>query len=109
MALFADGGLLLNKVNRSAREPKILPLGYDRVSKITYGNRDFFVNLVQYLGDDASLSALKNKSWQIRLLDKVKVREQDSYLPWLNLLVPLFLILAGGVMFAWFRKRRNEK
>ncbi len=109
MAVFSDGGLLSNKVNRIAQEPTTLPLGYDRVTKITFGNRDFFLNLVQYLSDDASLSELKNKSWQIRLLDKVKVNEQDSFLRWLNLLFPLMLILAGGVLFAWFRKRRNEK
>lgn len=109
MALFSDGGLLTNKVNRSSAEPKTLPLGYDRVSKITWGNRDLFLNLVQYLSDDASLSELKNKSWQIRLLDKVKTREQNSFIPWLNLLVPLVLILTGGLVFTWFRKRRNEK
>jgi ABC-2 type transport system permease protein len=109
MALFTDGGLISNKVNRTTQVPTTLPLGYDRVTKITFGNRDFFLNLVQYLSDDASLSELKNKSWQIRLLDKVKLNEQDAYLRWLNLLIPLMLILAVGVLFAWIRKRRNEK
>jgi len=109
IALFSDGGLISNKVSRTSQEPKTMPLGYDRVTKITWGNRDFFLNLVQYLSDDASLSELKNKSWQIRLLDKVKVNEQDTYLRWLNLLIPLILILTGGVLFAWIRKRRNEK
>ena len=109
IALFSDGGLISNKVNRTTQEPVTLPLGYDRVTKRTFGNSDFFLNLVQYLSDDASLSGLKNKTWQIRLLDKVKVNEQDAYIRWLNLLIPLLLILAGGVLFEWIRKRRNEK
>jgi ABC-2 type transport system permease protein len=107
MAVFADGGLISNKVNRAAKEPEISPLGYDRVSKITFGNRDFFINLIQYLCDDASLVGLRNKSWRLRLLDKVKVSEQEVFIKWFNLLLPLILILSGGMLFVWRRKKMN--
>jgi len=109
MAIFSDGGLISNKVNRVTKEPKTAPLGYDRVSKITFGNRDFFVNLVQYLSDDASLIELRGKSWQLRLLDKVKVNAQSNFYKWFNLLLPLMLILISAVLFTWRRKRLNEK
>ena len=110
MAVFSDGGLLSNKVSRTAgKEPAISPLGYDRVSKITWGNRDFFYNLVQYMSDDASLVSLRGKSWQLRLLDKVKVNDQGNLIKWVNLLLPLLLVILGGVLFWWSRKRKNEK
>ena len=109
IAVFSDGGLISNKVNRAAKEPKIAPLGYDRVSKLTFGNRDFFVNLVQYMSDDASLISLKGKTWQLRLLDKVKVSSQGSLVSWLNLLIPLIIILSGGFLFSRRRKRQNQK
>lgn len=110
MAVFSDGGLLSNKVSRTAgKEPAISPLGYDRVSKITWGNRDFFYNLVQYMSDDASLVSLRGKSWQLRLLDKVKVSNQGNLIKWVNLLLPLLLVILGGVLFWWSRKRKNEK
>ncbi len=109
MAVFSDGGLISNKVNRTAKEPQVTPLGYDRVSKITFGNRDFFFNLVQYMGDDASLIELRSKSWQLRLLDKVKVSEKNTFIRWSNLLLPLILVLLGGMLFTWRRKRINEK
>jgi len=108
MAVFSDGGLLSNKVNRASKETKISPLGYDRVSKITWGNRDFFFNLVQYFCDDASLIELRGKSWQLRLLDKVKTASQGDYYKWLNLLLPLCIILIGGLLFTWQRRRLNE-
>ncbi len=108
MAVFSDGGLLSNKVNRTSKEARTAPLGYDRVSKITYGNRDFFFNLVQYFTDDASLIGLRGKNWQIRVLDKVKVHAQESFYKWLNILLPLFLILICGILFTWRRKYRNE-
>lgn len=108
MAVFSDGGLISNKVNRASATPVTTPLGYDRVSKITFGNRDFFYNLVQYFCDDASLIELRNKSWQLRLLDKVKVNEHGTLIRWLNLLLPLALILSGGALFAWLRRRKNK-
>lgn len=108
VAVFSDGGLLSNKVGRLSSVPQPAPLGYDRVSKITFGNRDFFVNLVQYLSDDASLSDLKNRTLRIRMLDKVKIGEQGPWMRWLNLLLPLMLILSGGILFAWIRGRRNS-
>jgi ABC-2 type transport system permease protein len=110
MAMFSDGGLLSNKVSRTAgKEPAISPLGYDRVSKITWGNRDFFYNLVQYMSDDASLVSLRGKSWQLRLLDNVRVSNQGPLIKWMNLMLPLLLIILGGILFSWFRKRKNEK
>ena len=109
MTVFSDGGLISNKVNRATNEPKTAPLGYDRVSKITWGNRDFFVNLVQYLSDDGSLIELRGKSWQLRLLDKVKVNAQGNFYRWFNLVLPLALILILAVLFTWRRKRLNEK
>lgn len=108
MAIFSDGGLISNKVNRSAKEPKTAPLGYDRVSKLTFGNREFFLNLVQYLSDDAALISLRSKSWQLRLLDKVKVNGQGSFIRWINLILPFIFIFMGGVIFAWRRKKLNH-
>ncbi len=109
MAVFSDGGLISNKVNRSAKETRTVPLGYDRVSKITFGNRDFFSNLVQYLCDDASLIGLRSKSWQLRLLDKEKVSGQSTFFKGLNLMLPLTVILVGGILFGWWRRQLNEK
>ena len=109
MAVFSDGGLISNKVNRAAKEPKISPLGYDRVSKITFGNRDLFFNLVQYLSDDDALIDLRGKTWQLRVLDKVKVNEQNIFFRWLNLLLPMMVIFSGGTLFVWRRKQLNGK
>ena len=108
MAVFSDGGLISSRVNRASGEPKIVPLGYDRVSKLTFGNRDFFVNLIQYMSDDAALVGLKGKVWQLRLLDKVKLSGQGTLMAWLNLVLPMFLIISGGIMFARRRKRMNQ-
>ncbi len=108
MAVFSDGGLLSSKVNRASGEAKPVPLGYDRVSKITWGNRDFFFNLVQYFTDDTSLIELRRKNWQLRVLDKVKVSSQANIFKWINVLLPLFLIISCGLLFAWRRKFTNE-
>jgi ABC-2 type transport system permease protein len=109
MAVFSDGGLISNRVNRTTKEPVYASLGYDRVSKITYGNSDFFLNLVQYLSDDKALYELRTKTWQLRLLDKIKVNSSANFYRWLNLLLPMTILLIFGLLFAWRRREKNEK
>ena len=109
MALFTDGGLLSNKVNRMTREPQISPLGFDRVTKITYGNKEFFTNLIHFMAGDERLMALRAKNWPLRLLDKVKLNSQATFYRWLNLLLPILLVLLGGLLFNWRRGKSYEK
>ncbi len=108
MMVFADGGLIANKVNRSSQGNKILPLGFDRVSNLTYGNKEFFVNAIHYLCDDSGIMELRSRIMQIRLLDKVKLRDQKIYWQLLNVVVPVLLVIMGGLIFAFYRKRHSR-
>ncbi len=107
MMVFADGGLIANKVNRSPEGNKILPLGFDRVSNLTFGNKEFFNNAVHYLCDSSGLMGLRSRTMQLRLLDKVKLREQKLYYQIINVLVPVLLVVVGGMAFALIRRRNN--
>jgi ABC-2 type transport system permease protein len=49
---------------------------------------------------------LRSRTMQMRLLDKVKLREQKVYWQLFNVALPVFLILSGGIVF-WFLRRRK--
>ncbi len=106
MIFISDGGLIANKLSYKEGKYTPLSLGYDKVSNITFGNKEFLVNAVYYLCDDSGLMELRSRTMQMRLLDKVKLREQKLFWQLFNVVLPVFLILSGGLIF-WFLRRRK--
>lgn len=109
LIVIANGGLIKNKVNYSTNPPQIQKMGFDRVSKITFGNKEFFVNAISYLNDDSGLMQLRNRNIKLRLLDKVKIRDEKVYWQWLNTGLPIVIVLLFGVVYNVLRRRRFSR
>lgn len=99
MMFFSDGDLI-------SSNNKTLRLGYDPVSNITFGNKDFFINAIHYLCDDSGLMELRSRTMKMRLLDKVRLREEIVMWQIFNVVVPVLLIIIGGIIFWFFRHRK---
>lgn len=106
MIVLADGNLIANQYSMRTGKAEIMPLGYDFYSKETFGNKEFMVNAINYLSDDSGLMALKSRVFTIRLLDKVKVREDKLFWQMINLLTPVVLIILSGIIFSLLRYSR---
>jgi ABC-2 type transport system permease protein len=109
MVVIGDAGLIANKVNYAQQPPKIQELGYDRVSKQTFGNKEFLLNTIYYLNDETGIMQLRSRTVQMRLLDKVKLREEKSFWQWLNLVVPLVVVLLFGTAYNVIRRYRYNR
>lgn len=109
MVFIADAGLVANKVNYAQQPPQIQELGYDRVSKQTFGNKEFLLNTVSYLNDETGIMQLRNRTVQLRLLDKVKLREEKSFWQLINVLAPLVVVLLFGVGYNIIRRYRYSR
>jgi len=109
MVIIADGGLIANNVDYSANPPRIQELGYDRVSGRTFGNKEFLMNTIYYLNDDRGIMQLRNRNQRMRLLDKVKLREEKAFWQWLNVLLPLLLTGLFGVIYNLVRRYRYSR
>ena len=109
MVVIGDAGLIANKVNYSQQPPQIQELGYDRVSKQTFGNKEFLLNTIYYLNDETGIMQLRSRTVQLRLLDKVRLREEKSFWQWLNMVVPLVLVLLFGVVYNVIRRHRYSR
>ncbi|HPE76381.1 MAG TPA: gliding motility-associated ABC transporter substrate-binding protein GldG [Draconibacterium sp.] len=109
MVVIGDAGLIANAVNYSKQPPQIQELGYDRVSKQTFGNKEFLLNAIYYLNDEAGIMQLRSRTVQLRLLDKVKLREEKTFWQWLNIVTPIVIVLVFGLGYNFIRRYRYSR
>ena len=106
MIVLADGSLMANKVSHRNNQVRTQPLGYDEYSQQTFGNKAFLLNAVNYLCDNSGIMELRSRVFRIRLLDKVRLREEKVFWQVLNVVGPLVFILLFGLIFRLIRIRK---
>jgi gliding-associated putative ABC transporter substrate-binding component GldG len=102
-----DGDVPLNEY--SVQKKMVYPLGYDRITGITFGNKDFILNTLSYMLDTDGLIMARQKQVTLRPLDKLRLEKEKAVWQTANVAGPLVLLLlfAGGR--AWVRKRKYGK
>lgn len=104
MIVVADGDLLKNQISTTDGSP--FPLGFDRYTQQQYGNKNFLLNVADYLTDDSGIIELRNKEIKLRLLDKTRIREEKLTWQLVNILLPLVLVIAFGILQQYYRKKK---
>jgi gliding-associated putative ABC transporter substrate-binding component GldG len=104
IVVVGDGDVALNGVDLETKSP--WGLGFDPFSKHTYANKDFLLNSFHYLLDDGQAMMSRNKTVNLRPLDKVKVKSERVYWQWVNLLIPLGFGIIVSALVIWYRKRK---
>ena len=102
----ADGDVIRNEVRRMGSEMVPVPLGLDRYSMQTYGNKDFLVNAINYLADDKGLVELRGREMKIRLTDRKRVKSLKLTLQIFNTAGPVLIVLLAGLLFSQIRRYR---
>jgi gliding-associated putative ABC transporter substrate-binding component GldG len=100
----ADGDIARNDVSFRSGQPQ--PLGFDPATNYTFANRDFLMNALAYLVDENGLIQARNNQVRIRPLDKGKVEGQRFQWQFINLVVPLLLLLLFGIGRWYWRAQR---
>ncbi|QVY65668.1 gliding motility-associated ABC transporter substrate-binding protein GldG [Polaribacter sp. Q13] len=102
MVIISDGDIGKNQILKE----KPFDLNRDKWTNQQFGNKDFLLNTVDYLLDDAGLIQLRNKTLQIRTLDKKKAFKERTFWQFFNVVLPLILLFAFGFVFNYLRKRK---
>ncbi|MDR1882578.1 MAG: gliding motility-associated ABC transporter substrate-binding protein GldG [Prevotella sp.] len=109
MIVVSSSDIITNEGPGHGSYPQVQAMGYDRVSRRQFGNRDFFVNAVNWLTDEDGLMALRSKKRQFYILNKKEAFENRNKYMALNTGLPvLFMALLTGGIFI-YRKRKYEK
>lgn len=107
MIVLADGDIFKNQVNSS--DGSGYPLGFDRYTQQQYANKNFLLNAVDYLTDDSGIISLRNKEIKLRLLDRVKIRQEKTFWQLLNIGLPLILLIVLGIFQHYYRIRKYTR
>ena len=103
MIVLSDGDLFKNQVSADGSP---FPLGYDRYTQQTYGNKNLLLNIADYMTDDSGLISLRNKEIKLRLLNRARLRNEKTYWQAVNTIAPLLLVLIFAIFQHLYRKRK---
>lgn len=106
MIVVSDGDIIKNDVSYKADGKYLSPLGYDKYTRQTYGNKGFVMNCVHYLADKEGLIEIRSKNVKLRLLDKTQIKKERIKWQIINGLLPVLLIIAFGLIKNIIRKRK---
>ena len=102
MVVISDGDIGRNQLQKG----KPFDLARDKWTDEQFGNKEFLLNVIDYLLDDNGLIELRNKNIQINLLDKKRAFEERTFWQFINIALPLFILTIFGCVFHYLRKRK---
>lgn len=102
MIVVADGDIGKNQLLKD----KPHDLNTDKWTNQQFGNKDFLLNSIDYLLDDVGLINLRNKSIQIKTLNKQKAYTERTFWQFINVILPLIFVFTFGIIFNYYRKRK---
>jgi ABC-2 type transport system permease protein len=119
MIVVADGDMVFNEyLSSQASAPQPLPMGWNRFTyreverESEYGkffipvaNREFFSNCVEYLTNSSAIMETRNKDIVLRLLDAKKINEQKATWQFLNIGLPVLLVILAGWIYQQIRRK----
>lgn len=116
MIIVADGDMVLNDI---MPETGPIPMGWNKYTYREYqqqtdfgklflpvANREFLLSCVEQLVNNPAISETRNKDIVLRLLDSKKVTAQKSTWQFINIALPVLLIILFGWLYQQLRKRK---
>lgn len=108
MIVVGDGDMVLNDVS-DKNGP--LPMGLNLFTQgsqyeYQFANRDFLMNCMEYLVSNSAITETRNKEIVLRLLDSTKVKEQKTIWQFINIALPVLLVIIFGFIYQQLRKRK---
>lgn len=104
MIVVSDGDVARNNIIPSTGA--VEPLGYNRFERYTFANTLFLTNAIDYLLDNEGVIEARGREVKLRLLDKVRAKNEKTSWQIFNLVYPLLFLGLFGLLFRFIRKKR---
>lgn len=94
--------------NGYSNKDGVMPLGYYNFTGEFFANRAFLLNSLEYLTDNSGVLEARSKDVKIRLLDKARSKTEKGMWQFVNIGIPIGIVLVFASAYLFFRKRRYE-
>lgn len=105
LALFADGTLGRNGLQREGGRLQPLPVGYDRYMRRTFGNAELLQHVVYLLDGREGLLSLRGRRVTACRLDPVRFSANPVLWQVVNIILPFVLLVVLGSLVPYLRAR----
>lgn len=103
--VISDSDFAKNLVNSANGQTE--DIGYNKWERKYYkGNKDFTINIIEYMLDDGSILESRSKEIKLRLLDAVKTKEEKTKWQFINVGLPVVFLAMFGLLYHYIRRRR---
>lgn len=103
--VISDSDFAKNLVNNTTGETE--DIGYNKWERRFYkGNKDFILNAVEYMLDEHNILESRSKEIKLRLLNSVKTKEERTKWQFINVVLPVVILLVFGFLYHFLRKRK---
>lgn len=107
MIVVSDGDLITNAISQKNGPMQMGVNLFD--PSMVYANKEFLLNSLGYLTNNAGIMEARNKELTLRLLDAEKIKQNKSVWQAICVIVPILLILLFRVIFQFIRQRKFER
>src|SRR5450755_3330619 len=94
----ADGDVVMNDLDEHGRP---LPLGFSKDINYTFANTEFLSNCIEYCVNPDGILEARSKDYSLRLLDPEKTEDGRAFWQFINIGLPLGVILICGLIFQY--------
>jgi ABC-2 type transport system permease protein len=106
MIVISDGDMMLNDFSKTKGPAE---MGYYTPTGKLFANKTLLLNCLEYLTEESPLLEARGKSVELRMLDKKRVKENKGVIQFLNIALPILIVILLGIAYFFFRKKKYEK
>jgi gliding-associated putative ABC transporter substrate-binding component GldG len=103
MIVVADGDIATNLISQQYGP---MPMGHNFYTNYTFSNKEFFTNCLEYLVNPSGILETRAKDFTLRLLDLKKVKEQKTTWQFINIALPVLIVILFGLIYQQFRRKK---
>ena len=103
MIVISDGDIIRNDLQSGGG---FWPLGYYNITGQTLANKTFILNCIEYLTDESGLITTRSKEIKVRMLDKVKIKDEKLQWQLINTLLPIVAVILFGIGYSYVRRKK---